>query len=245
MIYSPGRSLGFIRSSSIDIVSTSNTQQKNFYSTNGYEILSSGKVAPNINFATCAGAWSIRGYFRQLGTANNCVSNRGTLKCMFVQFLKLAWLFAAVFAVAVSRPGIEVTVGTQCVNSVKFYHVTLVCQQCQHVTCYMSVSTVPMLPVSTEQRACIPFNMWPVQVSPVLAGWVWDGVTGAAMELSPPAGGNILTLEMLLSVTSRGQYSHISHELPAPCRARRAVAPLTALRPVSGRARPRHGASPG
>ena len=120
VIYSPGRSLGFIRSSSIDIVSTSNTQQKNFYSINVYEILSSGKVAPNINFATCAGAWSIRGYFRQRGTANNCVSNRGTLKCMFVQFLKLAWLFAAVFAVTVSRSGIEVTVGTQCVNSVKF-----------------------------------------------------------------------------------------------------------------------------
>ena len=69
VIYSPGRSLGFIRSSSIDIVSTSNTQQKNFYSINVYEILSSGKVAPNINFATCAGAWSIRGYFRQLGSS--------------------------------------------------------------------------------------------------------------------------------------------------------------------------------
>ena len=118
--------------------------------------------------------------------------------------------------------------------------------------CVSTVSTCNMLHgcfnsanVTRVHWAESMYNMWPVQLSPVLAGGVWDGVTGAAMELSPPAGGNILTLEMLLSVTSRGQYSHISHELPAPCRARRAVAPLTALWPVSGRARPRHGASPG
>ena len=226
MIYSPGRSLGSIRSSSLDIV-----VNRQFLGTqiSISQIQTPKKSSKRHHFATCAGAWSIRGYFRQLGCSaaqpiiasrigepwNACLynfSSRTDCSLLCLQCSVPAWHW-----------GYR---GYSCVSTVSSFSMLPL----------WAMSTCNMLPVSTEHRAC---NMYPV-----LAGWVWGGVTGASVELSSPAGGDILTLEMLLSATSRGRYSHISHELPAPCRARRAVA-LTAPRPVSGRARPSRGASPG